>query len=232
MAYRINGPILQNDQNELNTLLGDSTFSHSGPGGAAPQHGQLYFVDSSLLLRGKSTNTAGMVLITNGPNADPSWVIPSIPTDGFSAAKSPGDIFSNTEIVVANWNTTAPSGVSMNPFFDTGSPNFNMVSGGYTPTTTATYKVDATIQYISTNPTDSTTLIFAEVTIGPVYNAIITMGPVQQRSDSTTLQDVQIHASLKLMAGKTYVLTIQSSGSTGVKTINAKSHASIILVAV
>jgi len=232
MAYRINGPVTIGDSGALNTVNGNSTFAHSGAGVAAPLQGQVYYVDSSLQLRGLATGTAGNVLITNGAGADPSWTSQSITTNGFSVSKIAADTFSNTQVIIDDWVTTIPAGVTSNPFFNTGAPNFVLATGVYTPSSNGTYHVSITLEYTSTSAADSTTLTFAEQTAGPVFNTILTSGPIQQNPQTSERQKIDLVGTIKLGSGLTYVATVQSSGTTGVKTISANSRFSIVLVAV
>ena len=225
MAYRINGPTDIGNTGQQNLIQGDTKLQDAGFA-----QGTVYYANASGILTGLSPGTLGNVLTTQGAGANPTWASASATSNGFSVGKTAGDTFSNTEVVIGNWNTTTPTGVTLNPFFNTGAPVLTLVSGIFIPDITGVYQIDAHIIYTNTNNSGDRTLTFSERTVGPVYNPIISTGTQQPSSSTGTDQSLRINISIKLDATKEYVLTIVSSNAAGTRTILAPSRFSAMLI--
>lgn len=230
MSYIISGPTTIGTTGALNNFLGDVRLTDIGT-----SQGTIYFAGATGPgnLKALPPSTAGYILQTNGPAADPSWVLnsASIVTNGFFAGKTAGDTFTNIEIQVQNWNTTSPAaGLSVNPFYNTGSPDFNVTTGVYTAPTTGSYLVDAYIEYTNTSPAHGSlkTLKFVEVSSSPANGVIISCGPKQGSGNVDSVEVLHIHQTVRLFAGASYALRIVASTADNTNTIQASSRFNIV----
>jgi hypothetical protein len=234
MSYIITGPTTIGTTGQLNNFLGNVRLTDIGT-----TWGDIFFAGQTGPgnLEALVPGTPGQVLQTNGAGADPSWVNNSatLMTNGFSVGKTGADTFTDTAIQIQNWATTAPAaGLSVNPFYNTGGPDFNATTGVYTPSTTGVYIVDAYIEYSNTSPAHGSlkTLTFVQVNSGPANGVIISCGPRQGSGNVASTEVLHIHQSVKLNSGSTYALRIVASTSDVTNTMLASSRFSINLLSV
>lgn len=226
MSYKITGPTTIGTTGRLNEILGDLRFTDIGT-----DQGTIFFAGTTGPgnLQALPPSTPGYILQTNGSGADPSWVLNSsaVLTNGFSAAKTAGDTFSDIELQIQNWNITSPTGLTINPFYNTG--DFDTASGVYVAPTTGSYLVDAYIEYSNDSPAHGTlkTLRLVELSSTPPGVAIVQCGPRQGSGNVLSTEVLHIHQSIKLAAGATYTLTIQASTADGTNTLLGSSRFSI-----
>lgn len=230
MSYVISGPTTIGTTGFLNNFLGDIRFTNVGTA-----QGTIFFAGAAGPgnLQALAPSTAGYILQTNGPAADPSWVLnsSSITTNGFLVGKTAGDTFINTEVYVQNWNTTAPApGLTVNPFFNTGGPDFNTTTGVYTAPTTGAYLVDAYIEYSNTSPAHGSlkTLKFVETSSTPANGVIVQCGPKQGSGNVASTEVLHIHQVVRLSSAATYALRIVADTSDTTNTILPSSRFNIV----
>ncbi len=229
MSYIITGPTTIGTTGQLNEILGDMRLTDIGTA-----RGTILFAGAlgPGNLEGLPPSTAGFVLQTNGPGADPTWVSngASANANGFSAGKVAGDTFVNIVIPIQNWSVASPTvGLSGNPFFNTG-PDFVPATGVYTAPIDGAYMVDAYIEYSNTSPAHGSlkTLTFVETTSTPANGIIVSCGPRQGSGNVLSTEVLHIHQIVKLVAGAGYALQIEASDSSVTNTILASSRFSIV----
>lgn len=231
MSYVISGPTTIGTAGQLNNILGNVRFTNIGTA-----QGTIFFAGATGPgnLTALAPSTSGFILQTNGAGADPSWVLnsASLATNGFFAAKTAGDTFIDTPIQIQTWNLTAPAaGLSVNPFYNTGGPDFNVTTGVYTAPSTGAYLVDAYIEYSNTSPAHGSlkTLSFVETSSTPANGVIVSCGPKQGSGNVSSNEVLHIHQVVKLFATATYALRIVASTSDTTNTILASSRFNIVL---
>jgi len=229
MSYIISGPTTIGTTGFLNNILGNVRFTDIGT-----SQGTIFFAGATGPgnLQALPPSTAGFILQTNGPAADPSWVLnsASVVTNGFFAGKTAGDTFALVPIQIQNWNIVAPvAGLSVNPFYNTPA-NFNLTTGVYTAPTTGSYLVDAYIEYTNTSPAHGSlkTLSFVEVSSAPANGVIISCGPQQGSGNVLSRESLHIHQTVRLFASATYALRIVASTADITNTIQTSSRFSIV----
>lgn len=227
-TYNITGPLTIGSSSSLTNLLGNVLLSDIGT-----QQGSLYFSGSSGNLESLPPGTPGQILTTEGPSSNPKWVNKSGETTiGFSVAKQIPLHFAETEVTIGDWTSTSPNpNLSGNPFFNTGVPDFNLITGLFYVSITGTYLVDACIQYTNTSPAHGNlkTLKFCEASSTPINEPIVTVGPKQGTPDTSSTQILNLKQNILLKAGSVYALRIQASTSDAVNIITTESRFSATL---